>query len=137
MQLILVDRRLARARTMNLSHATIAWSALLLLSLITVLVLSLYVVTFRLAAQRDMPLVKQLVSAVMRDRLAQDEQYLRDNVSSMAKMVGLAVLFAAAFLIVHPPLPIVVGLELALMAFLAGREVGQPGGLEVELDVVA
>jgi len=87
-QLILVDRRLARARTMNLSHATIAWSALLLLSLITVLVLSLYVVTFRLAAQRDMPLVKQLVSAVMRDRLAQDEQYLRDNVSSMAKMVG-------------------------------------------------
>jgi murein DD-endopeptidase MepM/ murein hydrolase activator NlpD len=87
-QLILVDRRLARARTMNLSRATLAWSALLLLSVITVLVLSLYVVTFRLAAQRDMPLVKQLVSAVMRDRLAQDEQYLRDNVSSMAKMVG-------------------------------------------------
>lgn len=88
MQLILVDRRLARARTLNLSHATLAWSALLLLSVITVLVLSLYVVTFRLAAQRDMPLVKHVISAVMRDRLAQDEQYLRDNVSSMAKMVG-------------------------------------------------
>ncbi|HEX4597318.1 MAG TPA: M23 family metallopeptidase [Burkholderiaceae bacterium] len=88
MQLILVDRRLACARTMNLTRATIAWSALLLLSLITLLVMSLYVVTFRLAAHRDMPLVKQLVSAVMRDRLAQDEQYLRDNVSSMARMVG-------------------------------------------------
>lgn len=88
MQLILVDRRLARARTMNVSHATFVWVALLLLALITVLVGSLYVMTFRMAAQRDMPLVKQLVSVVMRDRLAQDEQYLRDNVSSMARMVG-------------------------------------------------
>jgi murein DD-endopeptidase MepM/ murein hydrolase activator NlpD len=35
-----------------------------------------------------MPLVKQLVSTVMHDRLAQDERYLRDNVSSMARMVG-------------------------------------------------
>ena len=88
MQLILVDRRLARARTMNVSSATFVWGALLILTLVTLLVMSLYVVTFRLAAQRDMPLVKQLVSTVMRDRLAQDEQYLRDNVSSMAKMVG-------------------------------------------------
>ena len=88
MQLILVDRRLARARTMNLSHATIVWGALLLATIVAMLVMSMYVLTFRLAAQRDMPLVKQLVSAVMRDRLAQDEQYLRDNVSSMAKMVG-------------------------------------------------
>jgi murein DD-endopeptidase MepM/ murein hydrolase activator NlpD len=87
-QLILVDRRLARARTMNLSHATLVWSVLGLLVVTAIAVLTLYVVTFRLAAQRDLPLVKQLVSAVMRDRLAQDEQYLRDNVSKMAKMVG-------------------------------------------------
>ncbi len=88
MQLILVDRRLARARTMNLSRATLVWGSLGLLTVVSLLVLTLFVITFRLAAQRDMPLVKQLVSAVMRDRLAQDEQYLRDNVSSMAKMVG-------------------------------------------------
>jgi len=87
-QLILVDRRLARARTLNVSHATFVWAALGLLALISIAVATLYVITFRLAAQRDMPLVKQLVSTVMRDRLAQDEQYLRDNVSSMAKMVG-------------------------------------------------
>ena len=88
MQLILVDRRLARARTMNLSPAMLVWGALGLLVVISFAVLTLYVITFRLAAQRDLPLVKQLVSVVMRDRLAQDEQYLRDNVSSMAKMVG-------------------------------------------------
>src|SRR5437879_3285214 len=73
---------------MNLSHATLIWSALGLLIVIAIAVLTLYVITFRLAAQRDLPLVKQLVSAVMRDRLAQDEQYLRDNVSKLAKMVG-------------------------------------------------
>ena len=88
MQLILVDRRLARARTMNLSHATIVWGSLGLLTVVAILVLTLYVITFRLAAQRDLPLVKQLISAVMRDRMAQEEQYLRDNVSKMAKMVG-------------------------------------------------
>jgi murein DD-endopeptidase MepM/ murein hydrolase activator NlpD len=87
-QLILVDRRLARARTMNLSRATLAWGALCIFALIALAVASLYVVTFRMAAQREIPLIKQLVSVVMRDRLAQDEQYLRDNVSSMAKMVG-------------------------------------------------
>jgi len=70
---------------MNLSHATLIWSALGLLIVIAIAVLTLYVITFRLAAQRDLPLVKQLVSAVMRDRLAQDEQYLRDNVSSWRK----------------------------------------------------
>jgi len=87
-QLILVDRRLARARTLNLSRATLAWSVLLFLSLVALAVASVYVMTFRLAAQHEMPLIKQLVSVVMRDRLAQDEQYLRDNVSAMAKMVG-------------------------------------------------
>ena len=88
MQLILVDRRLARARTMNLSHATLVWGSLGLLTVVAILVLTLYVITFRLAAQRDLPLVKQLISTVMRDRMAQEEQYLRDNVSKMAKMVG-------------------------------------------------
>jgi murein DD-endopeptidase MepM/ murein hydrolase activator NlpD len=87
-QLILVDRRLARARTMNLSHATIVWGSLGVLAVVAILVLTLYVITFRLAAQRDLPLVKQLIAAVMRDRMAQEEQYLRDNVSKMAKMVG-------------------------------------------------
>jgi len=87
-QLILVDRSLSRARTINVSRSTFVWGALGLLALISIGVATLYVITFRLAAQRDMPLVKQVVSTVMRDRLAQEEQYLRDNVSSMAKMVG-------------------------------------------------
>src|SRR5258708_20161270 len=73
---------------MNVSRATFVWFALLFLALMVTSLAGLYVLTFRLAAQREMPLIKQLVSVVMRDRLAQDEQYLRDNLSSMAKMVG-------------------------------------------------
>jgi murein DD-endopeptidase MepM/ murein hydrolase activator NlpD len=86
-QLILVDRRLARARTMTLSGSTFVWGVLGFL-LVAAAVGALYVLTFRLAAQREIPLVKQLVLVVMHDRLAQEEQYLRDNVSSMAKMIG-------------------------------------------------
>lgn len=88
MQLILVDRRLARARTLNLSRATLVWTSLGFLALVAAAVAGLYALTFRLAEQREMPLVKQLVSIVMHDRMVQNEQYLRDNVSSMAKMVG-------------------------------------------------
>jgi len=87
-QLILVDRRLSRARTMTLSRSTVVLGALGFIALVVVSVAALYALTFRLAAQREIPLVKQLVSVVMHDRLAQEEQYLRDNVSSMAKMIG-------------------------------------------------
>jgi hypothetical protein len=87
-QLILVDRRLARARTMNLSRRTLAWAVLAFITLVVAAVAGAYALTFRLAAQRDMPLIRNLVSVVMHDRLAQNEQYLRDNVSSMARMVG-------------------------------------------------
>jgi murein DD-endopeptidase MepM/ murein hydrolase activator NlpD len=87
-QLILVDRRLSRARTLNVSRMTLGWAVLGFITLVAAAVAGAYALTFRLAAQRDMPLVKNLVSIVMHDRLAQNEQYLRDNVSSMAKMVG-------------------------------------------------
>ena len=88
MQLIFVDRRLARARTVNLSRSKLFVTAFALFSLMILSVAGLYALTFRLAANHGEPLVKQLVSIVMHDRLAQDEQYLRDNVSSMARMVG-------------------------------------------------
>jgi len=87
-QLILVDRRLARARAVNLSRATLVWGVLGFITLVVVALAGAYALTFRLAAQRDIPVIKNLVSVVMHDRIAQDEQYLRDNVSSMAKMVG-------------------------------------------------
>jgi uncharacterized membrane protein YbaN (DUF454 family) len=53
---------------------------------------------------------------------------------SLLNTIALGVLFAGAFLIIHPPLPVVMGLELGLMAFLGWRELDssacrQPGQL--------
>jgi uncharacterized membrane protein YbaN (DUF454 family) len=61
----------------------------------------------------------------------------RFDVRSILKMIGPAVLFAAAFLILHPPLPVVLSLELGLMAFFAWRELGKTGRIEAEMCAVA
>jgi uncharacterized membrane protein YbaN (DUF454 family) len=50
---------------------------------------------------------------------------------SLSKTIGLAVLFAAAILILHPPLPVVLALELGVMAFLASRERERSGGCDL------
>jgi uncharacterized membrane protein YbaN (DUF454 family) len=39
---------------------------------------------------------------------------------SLSRTIALAALFASGFLILHPPLPVVLGLELGLMAFSTG-----------------
>ena len=44
------------------------------------------------------------------------------------KMIGLAVLFVGACVILHPPLPLVLGLELGLMTFLGWRELERSPG---------
>jgi uncharacterized membrane protein YbaN (DUF454 family) len=49
---------------------------------------------------------------------------------SLAQMVGLAVLIAAAIAILHPPLPLVFALEMGAMALLAWREMGRSDGRE-------
>jgi uncharacterized membrane protein YbaN (DUF454 family) len=43
---------------------------------------------------------------------------------SLSRTIGLAVLFAAAILTLHPPMPVVLALELGLMAFLTWRTAG-------------
>jgi uncharacterized membrane protein YbaN (DUF454 family) len=52
---------------------------------------------------------------------------------SLSKTIGMAVLFAAAILILHPPLPVVLALELGLMAFLASKEMERSGGRKLGL----
>jgi uncharacterized membrane protein YbaN (DUF454 family) len=47
---------------------------------------------------------------------------------SLGKMIGVGVLFAAATVIFHPPLPLVLGVELAMTVFLGCRELGRPAG---------
>jgi uncharacterized membrane protein YbaN (DUF454 family) len=52
---------------------------------------------------------------------------------SLGKTIGVAVLFTAACAILNPPLPLVLGLELATTVFLGCRELGRPAGRKTVL----
>ena len=88
MQIIVVDKRLSRARTLTLSSrmAAVAFSGLAIAVLLSVV--GLYVVTFKVAATFDLPYVRNLAFSVMRDEIERNEQFMRDNVSAMAKRLG-------------------------------------------------
>jgi murein DD-endopeptidase MepM/ murein hydrolase activator NlpD len=88
LQIIFVDRRLTRARTLTLTRTRMALAAFGLSLLIVSAVAGLFMVVFRLAAQADVPAVQGLVSFVMRDQMARNEQYVQNNVSAMARMLG-------------------------------------------------
>jgi murein DD-endopeptidase MepM/ murein hydrolase activator NlpD len=48
----------------------------------------LFAIVFRLAAEGDVPVVQSVVSAVMRAQFERNEQYVQNNVTAMAKMLG-------------------------------------------------
>lgn len=52
---------------------------------------------------------------------------------SMAKWVGLVVVFAAVIWFLHPPLPVLLALEFGVMAFLAWRERCRSGDAAADL----
>jgi len=66
------------------------------------------------------------------------EGFLRLDRQSLKKTLPIAVLAGAVLLIFHPPLPVVMALELGLMAFVCFRgAVSQPGKRELAPGVVA
>jgi murein DD-endopeptidase MepM/ murein hydrolase activator NlpD len=51
-------------------------------------VVGLYAVTFRVAASFELPYIRDLASSLMREEIERNEQFMRDNVSAMAKRLG-------------------------------------------------
>jgi murein DD-endopeptidase MepM/ murein hydrolase activator NlpD len=51
-------------------------------------VIGLYAVTFRVAAALEIPYVRDLASSLMRGEIERNEQFMRDNVSAMARRLG-------------------------------------------------
>ena len=88
MQIIFVDRRLARARTLTVTRMRMAMLALGLSALIVAVAAGMFAVVFRLAAEGDVPVVHSVVSSVMRAQFERNELYVQNNVSAMAKMLG-------------------------------------------------
>ncbi len=88
MQIIVVDKRLSRARTLTFSPRMFALAIAGLAVAVLFSVIGLYVVTFRVAAELELPYIRNLASLVMRDELERNEQFVRDNISVMARRLG-------------------------------------------------
>jgi murein DD-endopeptidase MepM/ murein hydrolase activator NlpD len=88
MQIIVVDKRLARAMTLSITrrHAlaasiTLALGVLLLSGAFSFL-------TVRAASAFRIPILSDLVSFVSRDEMQRKDQFVRDNVSALARKLG-------------------------------------------------
>lgn len=88
MQIIFVDRRLARARTIDVSSRLIVMAVSGFILAILLLVAGLYTVTFRVGARLEVPVIRDLIGFAMRDEVARNEQFVRDNVSALARRIG-------------------------------------------------
>ncbi len=88
MQIILVDPRLKRARTLTLTRGTFALAATGLVAGVLMAVIGLYAVTFRAGAELRVPVLHDLVEVIMRDEVERKEQFVRDNVAAMARKLG-------------------------------------------------
>ena len=88
MQIIVVDKRLSRARTVTLSPRMFAAAVSGLTVAVLLSVVGLYAVTFRVAAALEIPYVRDLASSLMRNEIERNEQFMRDNVSAMARRLG-------------------------------------------------
>jgi murein DD-endopeptidase MepM/ murein hydrolase activator NlpD len=65
-----------------------AMLALGLSALIVAVAAGMFAIVFRLAAEGDVPVVQSVVSSVMRAQFERNEQYVQNNVSAMARMLG-------------------------------------------------
>jgi len=87
-QIIFVDRGMSRARTFTLTPRVITMTAFGMALAVTLAVAGLYAVTFRLAAELQLPLVHDFVSLIVQDELNRKEQFMKDNVAAMARKLG-------------------------------------------------
>ncbi len=88
MQIIVVDKRLSRARTLTLNPRMFMVAVAGLALAVVFSVIGLYVVTFRAAAALEIPYIRDFASSLMRGEIERNEQFVRDNVSAMARRLG-------------------------------------------------
>jgi murein DD-endopeptidase MepM/ murein hydrolase activator NlpD len=88
MQVLITDGSLARSRVLQFSRWQLVLGALLLAILLMLLSGAVYHFVFLQAARERWPIVSQVVRWVVREDLAQQERYMRENLDAMAQRVG-------------------------------------------------
>lgn len=79
---------MTQARTVTLTRTRMVLAGVMLVMAIVAVAAGLAAAVFRLAARADVPAVQSLVSFVIRDQVERNEQYVQNNVSTMARMLG-------------------------------------------------
>lgn len=88
MQIIVVDRRLSRARTVTLKVQHLVAVSLIALLMVVVVSTLFSLLTVRAASALPVPLVSDVIAFVLRDEAQRKEQYVRDNVVAMTRKLG-------------------------------------------------
>jgi murein DD-endopeptidase MepM/ murein hydrolase activator NlpD len=87
-QIIVLDKRLARTVTLTLTPRKlwVASAAALLVFMFSVTGFS--VATLKIISEFRIPYLHEFAASVLRDEVARNEQFVRDNVSAMARKLG-------------------------------------------------
>ena len=88
MQIILLHRRLAQARTLTLSSRRIALYLSLAVLILLVLAAGIAALALRYAGESKSLVVRSLLDANVDDDTAKKERYLRENLNAMAVKLG-------------------------------------------------
>ncbi len=88
MQIIFVGKRFSQARTISISaRQALAASVLLALSLLVLSSLMSWA-TVKAASEFRIPVVSDVIAFLARDQMERKDQYMRDNVTAMARKLG-------------------------------------------------
>ena len=88
MQIILLHRRLAQARTLTLSDRRVVLSVVLLAIVFVLLAAGIAALAVRYVAQNKAPFLRDLIDIGVDDEAARKERYLRENLNAMAVKLG-------------------------------------------------
>ncbi|MFN7726391.1 MAG: M23 family metallopeptidase [Rubrivivax sp.] len=88
MQVLITHGSMARSRVLHFSRWQLVLAALLLALFLMLASGAVYHFIFLKAARDGWPVVSSLVRLVVRDEIAQRDQFMRDNLDAMAQQVG-------------------------------------------------
>lgn len=88
MQIILIHPRLKHPRTLTLNVTRLLFVAGVAFSAIVLGAILLYLLTFKVAAALELPIIHDLVSSATADAMQQRERQLRDRINAMAVRLG-------------------------------------------------
>jgi murein DD-endopeptidase MepM/ murein hydrolase activator NlpD len=88
MHIILVSSKLAKARSLTLTHRHLVAGAVFMALLVFSLTLGLFWITVRHATEVKLPLLDSLVSSAQEAQRRKTEEFLRENLNAMAVKLG-------------------------------------------------